>query len=56
MFTVSLLAALALPFLNHATAQFIAADPNIPEGYQVGFATVSPHLFYSPSFYFIAID
>ena len=42
MFTVSLIATLALPLLKLATAQVIAADPNVPEGYQVGFATVSP--------------
>ena len=51
MFTIFLLAALALPLLNHATAQVIATDPNVPKGYLVDFATVSPPLSYSPSSY-----
>ena len=39
MFTLSLLTALAA--LNLANAQVIAPDANVPEGFQVGYASVS---------------
>ena len=50
------MAALALPVVSLTTAQVIAPNPNVPDGYQVGMATVSstsisgcPEVFYHPS-------